>query len=142
MAVAMEELAAPALDQHKQGFGTQILLAGIRHIGAWMPGLRDFTNAIASGYEPSVGFLGTVAKTIADTGKDINKSVQAGKKVSQNWLIHTATAIGLATGVGGSQFGRTASYIKDRFTGKEPTPRTWSELRQGLRTGHSKPRVH
>lgn len=142
MAVAMEELAAPALDQHKQGIGTQLLLAGIRHVGAWMPGLRDFTNAIASGYEPSVGFLGTVAKTIADTGKDINKSMQAGKMVSQNWLIHTATALGFATGIGGSQFGRTGSYLKDRATGKERTPKTWGELRQGLRTGHSKPRIH
>jgi hypothetical protein len=142
MAVAMEELAAPALDQSKRGIGTSLLLAGIRHVGAWMPGLRDFTNALASGYEPSVGFLGTVAKTIADTAKDVSKSLQAGKTVSQNWLVHTATAIGLATGIGGSQFGRTGSYLKDRATGRERTPRTWDELRQGLRTGHSKSRVH
>lgn len=141
MAVVMEELAAPALDEHKQGIATRAFLATVRHTGAWIPGLRDFTNAVAGGYEPSVGFLGTIYKNIYQTAKDMNKA-------SKDWITHVVTSIGFATGMLGSQYGRVATYLKERMVGRERTPvppqtlRQFNELRQGFRTGHSKPRIH
>lgn len=141
MAVVIEELAHPPLHEDKRyGPVTRMALAGVRHVGAWLPGLRDFTNAIAGGYEPSTGFLTMLSKNLYQTGQDIKKSLE-GKQVSRNWFTHLATTLAFATGVGGAQFGRTGTYIKNRMTGAERPPRTWTELRQGLRTGTSKPRI-
>lgn len=139
--IAAEEIASPALDEDRRSLGQKVFLATLRHFGAGFIGVRDITNAAAHGYEPSVGLLGTLGKEIAGTGREMAR-VGAGKELSKNWLIHAFTALGFATGLGGAQLGKTSSYLKDRATGAERKPRSFSELRQGLRTGHSKPRIH
>jgi hypothetical protein len=139
--IAAEEIASPAMDEDRRSLGQKVFMATLRHFGAGYIGVRDVTNAAAHGYEPSVGLLGTLSKEIAGTGREMAR-VGAEKELSKNWLIHAMTALGFATGLGGAQLGKTSSYLKDRFTGAERGPKSWAELRQGLRTGHSKPRIH
>lgn len=136
--VIMEEMASPALDEHKQSLGTKMLLALTRHVGSYIIGLRDITNGIAGGYEPSVGLLGTVMKSMTNLGRDINR-LGTGKALRKDWMTDLATALGFATGIGGPQVGKTGGFIVDLATGKE-RPRTLNEYRQGLRTGHSRAR--
>ena len=138
-ALFIEEQASAPLDESKHGFLTRLSLAGIRFLGGGVVGLREATNALAGGYEPSVGMLGTVMRAGAATAKDIFKSTSPGAQVSKDWLIHSATALGVLTGVGGTQPGKTLSFMKDMASGKE-RPQTFNEYRQGLRTGHSKAR--
>jgi hypothetical protein len=137
--IAIEEMAGPARDEHGDSLGLQILKATARQFGASIIFMRDMTNAAFSGYEPSIGLLGTVMKSISDTAKDIHKSGTG--QLSKDWMIHSFTALGMLTGVGGSQVGKTGSFVKDLATGRE-RPRTFNEYRQGLRTGHSKARKH
>ncbi len=137
--LAVEELASPALDEHKESLGVRSLKALARHVGGSFVGLRDVTNAIAGGYEPSVGLIGTVGKSLANIGRDINR-IGAGRTVRKDWMTDLTTGAGFATGIGGPQYGKTLGFITDLITGKE-TPKTFNEYRQGLRTGHSKARA-
>lgn len=144
--IAVEEMASPALDEHQESYGVKIAKAIVRHFGASFVGVRDLTNALASGYEPSVGLIGTVARSLTNQARDLRNAIME-KKVSKDWIIHTATALGMATGVGGSQIGKTGSFLRDVARGADVprnilTETNWQdEWRQGLRTGHSKPRV-
>lgn len=137
--IYIEEQASAALDEDKKGFLHAMAMSSLRYFGGGIVGLREATNALAGGYEPSVGLLGTVMKSASQTAKDIYKSTSTGASVSKDWLIHTATAIGMLTGIGGTQVGKTGSFIKDLAVSRE-RPRTFNEYRQGLRTGHSKAR--
>lgn len=136
-----EELAVPALDESKDGIGVHTLKLLGRHLGAGIVGLRDFTNAASRGQNPAMGLIGTVATELAKAGADVKRAFESGKKMSDNWIIHAATILGFATGVGGVQPGRTGSFGVDVVTGKE-RPRGFNQWRQGLRTGHSKARKH
>jgi hypothetical protein len=138
--IAVEEIASPALDEDKRSIGKRVLLATVRHIGSGYIGIRDFTNALASGYEPSVGLLGTVSKSLTNFGRDLAK-VGAGKTLSKDWITHLATAIGFASGLGGTQVGKTVTGLRNLLNGSE-VPRTFDEYRQQLRTGHKKARIH
>ncbi len=139
--IFIEEQASAALDKDKQGFLHAMAMSTLRYFGGGFIGLRELSNGLASGYEPSVGMLGTIFKAGAETAKDLSKATSAGAQASKNWIIHTATAIGMLTGVGGSQVGKVASFGKDLATGREQ-PQTFNQFRQGFRTGHSKARVH
>lgn len=142
MPIIFEELALPPLTKDERGgVGMHMARTLAAHFGATIPILRDFTNAWRAGVDPGTGFLGTASRALSNIAKDMAKAASAGKRASENWMINAATAIGFATGMVPSQAGRTGSYVKDRITGKERTPRSWEELRQGLRTGHSKPRI-
>lgn len=137
--IYIEENATAALDEDKHGLMTKTILATVRHFGGGLVGLREVTNGLASGYEPSTGMLGVMVKAGTQTAKDINRSSTAGAALSKSWLIHSATTVGVLTGVGGTQPGKTISFLKDLATGREQ-PRTFNEYRQGLRTGHSQAR--
>lgn len=138
--ILAEELATAPLDEdHKHGIGTKMALATIRYLGGQYIGIRDITNALAYGNEPSVGLLGTVSHAIWSAGQDIAR-LGSGQVVSKNWMIHAGTALGMATGMGGTQVGKTGSFVKDLLRGSEKNL-SFDQLRQGLRTGHSKPRV-
>ena len=139
--IYIEEQSSAALDESKHGFLAQMALASLRYFGGGIIGLREITNSLAYGNEPSVGMLGTVMKAGAQTIRDIAKSTSSAGAVSKDWLIHTATAIGMLTGVGGTQIGKTGSFAKDLASGKE-NPQNFNAFRQGLRTGHSKARNH
>lgn len=138
--IAIEELAGPAKDEHGDSLGVQALKASLRFFGGGIVGLRDLTNAAANGYEPSVGMLGTLYKSGTSTAKDVARMWQ-GKDASRDWLIHTMTTLGYATGVGGNQLGKVMSFTKDLATGTE-TPEGFNDYRQGFRTGHSQGRQH
>ena len=115
-----------------------MFLATLRYFGSFIPVGRDFTNAAAGGYEPSVGLLGTVYRNMASFAKDVrNKGM--GKTVSADWLTHLMTALGMATGIGGTQVGKTITGVSGAVTGRE-RPRDLTEYRQLLRTGHTRPR--
>lgn len=139
--IFIEEQASAALDQDKKGFLHAMALSTLRYFGGGFVGARELTNGLASGYEPSTGMLGTLFKAGTETAKDIAKATSTGAQVSKNWIIHTANSIGMLTGIGGSQVGKTGSFLNDLRTGRE-NPQTFNQLRQGLRTGHSKPRIH
>jgi hypothetical protein len=136
--IIIEELAAPALSQDKAGgYGRQMFMATLRYFGSYVPGARDFTNAVAGGYEPSVGLLGTVYRNLSSFANDVkNKGV--GKTVNQDWLTHLMTTFGFATGVGGTQVGKTLTGIGGLATGRE-RPQGQAQYRQLLRTGHTRP---
>lgn len=138
-AIIIEEQATAPLDEDKHGLLTRMVLASMRFFGGGLVGLREVTNAAANGYEPSVGMIGTIIKAGVATAKDIAASTSPKAAISKDWLIHTATALGVLTGVGGTQVGKTGSFVKDLATGQE-RPQGFNAYRQGLRTGHSKAR--
>lgn len=139
--IAIEEMASPALDENHESLGKRAFLATLRHFGAGYIGMRDVTNAVANGYEPSVGLIGTVMKSATNAARDIKNAAATGKTISKDWMTHAATALGMATGIGGTQYGKTGSFMKDLATGTEK-PKGFNEYRQGFRTGHSKARIH
>ncbi len=118
------------------------------------PIVRDFTNALAYGNEPSVGMMGTIAKEMTKAVKDAGQLAE-GKPVNKDWLAHLTTAVGISTGLGGPQIGKTAGFLADLYSGKDKVNEpavgvlgstkghfpAFNAYRQGLRTGHSKPRV-
>lgn len=135
--IIVEELAAPALTEH-ESLAKQALEASVRFFGAGLIGVREITNAVAGGYEPSVGMLGTLMKGAQAIARDAYK-YGIGKSVSKDWLTHATTALGFATGIGSSQVGRTGTFSVGYFQGRE-RPVSLAEWRQGLRTGHVKAR--
>lgn len=138
--IVVEELASPALDHDGRSLGSRALSATVRYFGSFLVGVRDITNAAFYGYEPSVGLVGTVGKSLTDIARDA-KAAGFQKTVSKDWLTHMATALGMATGIGGTQVGKTATGVVGLETGRE-RPRSFNEYRQMLRTGHTKARVH
>ena len=138
--IIIEEMATAPLDDSHHGLLARSALAFIRYAGAGIVGLREVTTAFAHGYEPSTGMIGTMTRAATQMGRDI-KNMGAGKTVSKDWMTHFATALGFMTGIGGSQYGRTATGVTGMVTGKD-RPRTFNQLRQTLRTGHTKPRIH
>lgn len=138
--IMIEEMATAPLDDSKHGLLARASLAFIRYAGSGIVGLREVTTAFAHGYEPSTGMIGTMSRSATQVGKDIYKA-GAGKTVSKDWMAHFATALGFMTGIGGSQYGRTATGVTGMVTGKD-VPRGQAQIRQQLRTGHSKPRTH
>lgn len=137
--IYIEENATAALDEDHHGLFTKVALATVRHFGGGIVGLRELTNGLAGGYEPSTGMLGVVTKETTKVAKDIARSTTPDAAVSKNWLVHSATTIGILTGVGGSQPGKTVSFLKD-LASEQERPRSFNEYRQGLRTGHSQAR--
>lgn len=138
--IMIEEMATAPLDDSHHGLLARASLAFIRYAGSGIVGLREVTTAFAHGYEPSTGMIGTMSRGAAQIGKDI-KNMGTGKALSKDWMTHFATALGYMTGIGGSQYGRTATGVTGMVRGTD-TPRTFNQLRQTLRTGHTKPRVH
>lgn len=138
--IVIEEMATAPLDDSKHGLLSRASLAFIRYAGSGIVGLREVTTAFAHGYEPSTGMMGTMARGAAQVGKDI-QNMGTGKAVSKDWMTHFATALGYMTGIGGAQYGRTATGLTGMATGKD-IPRDFNHLRQQLRTGHSQPRIH
>lgn len=138
--IMIEEMATAPLDDSHHGLLARASLAFIRYAGSGIVGLREVTTAFAHGYEPSTGMIGTMSRGAAQIGKDI-KNMGTGKALSKDWMTHFATALGFISGVGGSQYGRTATGVTGMITGRD-TPKTFNQLRQTLRTGHTKPRVH
>lgn len=140
MPIIIEELAVPALDEHKGGIGKQAFLAVIKHFSSTIVGMRDVGNALVAGRDPSVGMIGTLINITASAAKDVNKLGVKGA-AGKDWMPHLMTAFGAATGVGSQQIAKSASFVKDLYTGTEH-PQTFNEYRQGFRTGHSKARKH
>jgi hypothetical protein len=139
--IFIEEQATAALDEDKKGFLHAMAMSSLRYFGGGFVGLRELSNGLASGYEPSVGMLGTIFKAGTESAKDLARATSTGAAVSKNWIIHTANSIGFLTGVGGSQVGKVGSFANDLRTGREQ-PQTFNQYRQGFRTGHSKARIH
>lgn len=139
--VYVENLAKPALEEDKKGVLGQMLSQAAHLFGGQFIGLREISGPAMHGLTPSTGLLGTLGKAAYQTVGDIKKATSAQAAVSKDWIIHTATALGFATGLGGTQIGRTGSFVKDVITGRD-RPKTFNEVRQGLRTGHSQPRKH
>lgn len=139
--IFIEEQASAAKDEDHHGLLTKMALASLRYFGAGFVGARELTNGLAAGYEPSTGLIGTISKGINETVKDLKQATGIKAGIAKNWIIHTATTLGYATGIGGTQLGKTGSFLNDLRTGREQ-PRTFNDYRQGLRTGHSKARVH
>jgi hypothetical protein len=52
-------------------------------------------------------------------------------------ITHSFTALGMATGLGGAQIGKTVQGLTHYVQGTE-RPRTFDEWRQMLRTGSAK----
>jgi hypothetical protein len=134
--IAIEEMASPVFDKNHESLGERTLKATIRYLGAGIIGLRDLTNSIYSGYEPSVGLLGTAMKAVYNTAQDVYKTGLR-KNVSNNMITHSFTALGMATGLGGAQIGKTVQGLTHYEQGTE-RPRTFDEWRQMLRTGSAK----
>lgn len=139
--IFIEEQASAAKDEDHHGFLTKMALASLRYFGSGIVGVRELTNGLASGYEPSTGLLGTLGRGVNDTVQDLKRATGLKAGVAKNWIIHTATALGYLTGVGGTQIGKTGQFTKDLMTGQE-RPQNFNDYRQGFRTGHSKARMH
>jgi hypothetical protein len=137
--IFIEEMAGPAKDEHGHGLLTQLAFATTRFLGGGYIGLREVTNGLAHGYEPSTGMIGTLFKGGTEVAKDLAKATGYKAGVAKDWIRNTMTAIGFATGVGGTQLGRTGQFGYDVARGAD-RPRTFNDYRQGLRTGHSKAR--
>lgn len=133
LAIAVEELASPALSDEKDSLGKRMLYATLRYFGSFIPGIRDVTNAVFNGYEPSVGLLGTAMKTLWQTGQDI-------KKGSRSWITHTMSTLGIfGVPFASQQAGRTAQGVEKLATGQE-RPRNLEEYRALFRKGYIRPR--
>jgi hypothetical protein len=136
----IEEAASPAKDDHGHGPLTSFALSALRTLGGGIVGVREFTNGLAGGYEPSTGMIGTLFKGIHQSVEDLKKASGTKAGATKNWIMHTATTLGFLTGVGGAQLGRTGQFLKDVATGQD-RPQSLDDWRQGLRTGHSKARI-
>lgn len=139
--VYMENLAKAPLEEDKKNFLQQMLAQSAHLLGGQFVGLREIAGPAMHGLTPSTGLLGTLGKAAYQTVGDIKKATTTQAAMSKDWIIHTATALGFATGLGGTQIGRTGSFVRDVATGRD-RPKTFNEVRQGLRTGHSQPRKH
>lgn len=139
--IAIEESAGAALDEDHKGLITRMMMASIRYFGSGFVGVRDITNGLASGYEPSVGLLSTLYKELSKTATDIKNSSTNQAKLSKDALAHAFTALGFATGIGGQPLGKAVQFQRDVITGRE-RPKNFNEWRQGYRTGHTKARIH
>jgi len=141
MTLIIEEQAAAALDKDKKGPLHSIMMKAVHLLGGQFIGLREVTSGLSHGYGPASGLLGTIWKAGEETVKDIGRSTGVKAGIAQNWIKHTADTIGFATGLGGSQIGRTGQFLARVAQGRE-IPRTQEQWRQGLRTGSMKARVH
>ena len=129
--IIAEEISAPALDQHK---GSGMLLAMGRYIGGQLPFVRDITNAVLHGYEPSVGLIGTVAHQLTLAAHEAGH--QTDKAISR-----LLTGLAILTGVGSQPLANKAQYDLNVVRGKE-TPKNLSQILQGMRTGSQRPRSY
>jgi hypothetical protein len=145
--ILIEEQATAAKDETNHGFLTGIGLAGLRYFGAGFVGLREFTNGFAGGYEPSTGMIGVASKAVYKSVEDLKKSTGVKAGAAKHWIINTATLLGIMTGAGGSQVGRTLegnvrlAQGRVRFRPYKQDP-TLKDLRQLQRTGDTKARKH
>ena len=127
--IIAEEISAPALDTHK---GSSILQAIGRYFGGQLPFIRDISNAVLHGYEPSVGMLGTVAHQMTLAAHEVGK--QGDKAISR-----LLTGFAMLTGIGSQPLANKAQYDVNVARGRE-SPRNVLDILQGMRTGSQKPR--
>lgn len=124
----VEGLAEPALSENKdRGLGHWLLLSFLRSYGGMLPGIREITNGVAGGYEPSTGMFGNFLNLLWNAGKDVAKP-------SRNAIVHFFTLLGMM-GVGSAQVGRTVQGGVHQIEGTE-RPRTLEEYRALYRKGY------
>ncbi len=136
-----EEVATGAMDEDHRGWGWKAFDASLRFIGGGYVGIREITNAVAHGREPSVGMLSSIAKTLNDAYNDISRDI-SGKSLGPKAMMHKFMAGAALTGYGGIESARIISFLTDRSKGREGPIKSWDELDQVLKTGRTKPRVH
>ena len=127
-------------DREDENVGKEIALASLRYFGSFFPGVREITNAIAGGREPSVGLWSTAGRSVWQFARDISKTM-AGDDQSADWIVHYATMLGMGTGIGGAAPARTITGIRGRMSGEEE-PESFAETIRQLKTGHPRPRGH
>lgn len=147
--IMVEEWATSWFDDSdsKKGWGQRISLALIRHLGAGIVGLREFTHAWTSGvgpsgqmHEPSTGMLGAVSKNLTQTLTDIVRKGK-GKEPSPDWISHLGTSLGMITGIGGSAPSKVIQFGQKVITGQEK-PQNLYQVAKGLRKGSIRERRH
>jgi hypothetical protein len=128
------------MDHTKQEGGPMkhLFTAAFRFFGGMFIGIREITNAISLGIEPSVGFIASAGHMLASLSKDI---FQTGirKSISKDFMQHLFGTIGMATGFGGDQLGRTLGFGTGYVQGTEK-PKDVFEFGHGVRYGHAKER--
>lgn len=131
--IAVEEMAAPALTKDEYGgFGRHALMATMVYLGSLYPGIREITNPVFRGAEPSSGMLGALAEMLVRSSHDLFV------KPGRNAIAHAGAILGLL-GVGSAQVGRTVQGAEKQMTGQE-TPRNLEEYRALYRKGYIRPR--
>ncbi|HEX4500587.1 MAG TPA: hypothetical protein VH187_05355 [Scandinavium sp.] len=135
--ILVEEFANLSWSDKHESWGSVLAKAVGRFFGGMIPGVREVSNWVLDGREPSVGMLTTAARTAQAARTDAQHLI-TGKKLSENWATHFTAAIGGGLGIGGPQVGRTGTFTVDYLHGKNQ-PVTFDQWMRALFTGHAKP---
>lgn len=135
--IIVHALAAPPKDSHGDNIAKIVLKDVAQHYGSMLVGVRDASNFLLNGYDPSIGTIGTLAQIVKHSRDDARKTMQG--KRARDGIAHSLTLLGAMTGVGGLSPGKTIQFGVDVARDKD-RPKTLKDVRQGLRTGHSKAR--
>lgn len=133
--IVADVIAEKLFTHNKEPIAELAMKSGLRTLGSGIVGLRELTNWLFGGYEPTAGAIGVLFKNVAYLGKDL-KLHHPG--FGRDALRHLMGFIGMAAGIGGDQLGATSEGVANLFTGAEK-PRTPSELTKQLVTGHPRP---
>lgn len=133
----VEEMVSPLTNDQHESWGVWAGKALVKDLSASWIGIRDVTQAILTGHDPSMGLIGTMFKTGSDLSRDIVSEATKGKDRAGRIIEHGAAALGAATGLATAQMGRTAEFAYNVATGKDK-PKGLGQWLHGLRFGASK----
>jgi hypothetical protein len=133
----VEEMVTPLSNDQHESWGVWAGKALVKDLSASWIGIRDVTQAILTGHDPSMGLIGTMFKTGSDVSRDIVTQATKGKDRAGKIIEHGAAALGAATGLATAQMGRTAEFAYNVATGKDK-PQGMGQWLHGLRFGASK----
>jgi hypothetical protein len=102
--------------------------------GASWVGVRDFTSAIVSGRDPTLGLGGTALKTGTDLWRDFGKKQPFNKEHAGRLIQDASGFIGTATGLTNETEGRAARFALGVHSGIEHPKGPWDWV-HGLSSG-------
>jgi hypothetical protein len=137
----IEEMVTPLMSTENESWGKKAAKGIAFTLGASWVGIRDISNALLNGRDPSVGLISTTAKTVTDFGRDLNKSGPFNKEHAGKIIKDGTTLMGALSGVVPAQTGRVAEFGYGVSQGTERPKGPWGWLvgaRYGTLKGHSR----
>jgi hypothetical protein len=110
---AVEEAITPYTNEEKDSWGTMAVKSIGRELSASWIGVRDLVQAAIGEHPSTPGLFSAVGKSLQDVYSDIMKADKWNKDkelASRVWR-HSFAGIGMLTGIGYAQMGRTAQFI-------------------------------